>query len=325
METQTDVLGTPYERRRIVLPPDQEGNVEATLVSLRAATPTRRAVLYLHGYVDYFFQTHLAEFFTSVGYDFYALDLRKYGRSMRPHQTPNYVTDLREHFPEIDAAFHRVSERDDHAHVVLSAHSTGGLIVSLWANDRQRALAGMVLNSPWLDMQGGPLVRGLGTSLIKQVGVRRPQQLVPRTVGGHYARSLHVDHHGEWEFNTEWKPLDSFPVSFGWLRAIRLGHDELHTGLEVGCPVLVLSSAGTRWPKEMGDDVHSYDIVLEVPQIRKWSTALGSHVTYIAIEGARHDVVLSRREPREKAYAEMDRWLGAYVDPAAPGTEGPRS
>ena len=54
----------------------------ATLVRLRAAAPTRRAVLYLHGFVDYFFQTHLAEFFTERGYDFYALDLRKYGRSL---------------------------------------------------------------------------------------------------------------------------------------------------------------------------------------------------------------------------------------------------
>ena len=311
---ETDVLGEPYLAETITLPPDDEGPVVATLVLRRAETPTRKAVLHVHGFCDYFFQTAYAEWWNERGYDFYALDLRKYGRSMRPHQTPNYVTDLRQHFPEIDAAYHRVSERDEHDRVVVSAHSTGGLIVSLWANERRHALAGMVLNSPWLDMQGGPLVRGIGTSLIKQVGARRPQQLVPRTVGGHYARSLHVDHDGEWEFNTDWKPLDSFPVSFGWLRAIRLGHDELHAGLEVGCPVLVLSSAGTRWPKEMGDDVHGYDIVLEVPQIRRWATALGSHVTYVAIDGARHDVVLSLREPREKAYAEIARWLGAYVD-----------
>ena len=58
---ETDVLGAPYTRRRIALPSDFEGEVEATLVTLRANAPTRRAVLYLHGYVDYFFQTHLAE------------------------------------------------------------------------------------------------------------------------------------------------------------------------------------------------------------------------------------------------------------------------
>src|SRR4051812_11273801 len=313
-ELVTDVLGEPYLAETIELPPDDEGPVVATLVVRRADRPTGRAVLHVHGFADYFFQTGYAEWWTERGYDFYAVDLRKYGRSIRPHQTPTYVTDLRDHFPEIDAAFARVTERDGHDHVVVSAHSTGGLIVGLWAHERRPALAGMVLNSPWLDMQGGRLIRGIGTTVVKQVGARQPTRLIPRTVGGQYTRSLHAEHHGEWTFNTDWKPLDSFPVSFGWLRAIRMGHAELQQGLEVGCPVLVLSSAGTRWPKEMGPDAHGYDIVLEVPQIRRWATALGSHVTYVAIDGARHDVVLSLPEPRAKAYAELDRWTSAYVD-----------
>jgi alpha-beta hydrolase superfamily lysophospholipase len=312
-ETVTDVLGEPYLAETITLPPDDEGPVVVTLVSRKAAEPTGRAVLHVHGFCDYFFQKDYAEWWNARGYDFYAVDLRKYGRSLRPHQTPNYVTDLRHHFPDLDAALERVIERDGHDHVVISAHSTGGLIVSLWADERRPPLAGMVLNSPWLDMQGGRAMRGIGTTVIKQVGARQPTRVIPRTVGGHYGRSLHADHQGEWEFNTDWKPLDSFPVTFGWLRAIRIGHDRLHAGLEVGCPVLVLSSAGTRWPKEMGEDAHGYDIVLEVPQIRQWATAVGSHVTYVAIDGARHDVVLSRVEPRAKAYAAIEQWAGAYL------------
>jgi len=312
-DTVTDVLGEPYLAETITLPDDDEGPVVVTLVSRKAAEPTGRAVLHVHGFCDYFFQKDYAEWWNARGYDFYAVDLRKYGRSLRPHQTPNYVTDLRHHFPDLDAALERVVERDGHDRVVISAHSTGGLIVSLWADERRPPLAGMVLNSPWLDMQGGRAMRGIGTTVVKQVGARQPTRTIPRTVGGHYGRSLHADHQGEWEFNTDWKPLDSFPVTFGWLRAIRIGHDRLHAGLEVGCPVLVLSSAGTRWPKEMGEDAHGYDIVLEVPQIRRWATAVGSHVTYVAIDGARHDVVLSRAEPRARAYAEIDRWEVAYL------------
>lgn len=313
-ELVPDVLGEPYLAETITLPPDREGPVTVTLVQRRAPEPTTRAVLHVHGFCDYFFHDEYAAWWTERGYDFYAVDLRKYGRSLLPHQTPNQVFDLREHFPDIDAALHRVVDRDRHDHVVVSAHSTGGLIASLWANDRQPAIAGMVLNSPWLDLQGGPLARGPLTAVVKQVGARRPARLLPRSVGGHYGRSIHVEHEGEWEFNTEWKPLDSFPVTLGWMRAIRLGHAELQAGLEVGCPVLVLSSAGTRRPKEMGEDVHGYDIVLEVPQIRRWATAIGSHVTYVAVEGARHDVVLSRAEPRARAYAEMDRWRASYLD-----------
>jgi pimeloyl-ACP methyl ester carboxylesterase len=96
---QTDVLGAPYEQQTIDLGRDDEGPVTATLVRRRAERPTSAAVLYIHGFVDYFFQTHLADFWCGHGYDFYAVDLRKYGRSLQPHQTPNFCQSLDEYYP----------------------------------------------------------------------------------------------------------------------------------------------------------------------------------------------------------------------------------
>lgn len=313
--TVTDVLGEPYLTEDIVLPDDDEGAVVATLVQRRAERPTRRAVLHVHGFADYFFQSAYAEWWTRRGYDFYALDLRKHGRSIRPHQTPNYVTDLHEYFPELDEAWVRITTRDGHDHVVASAHSTGGLTSSIWADARRPdQLAGMVLNSPWFDLQGSALVRTLGTVVLQQLGSRAPRRVVPRKVSGLYTRSLHRDHEGEWDFDLSWKPVESFTVYAGWLRAIRRGHAELHAGLAVPCPVLVLSSGATAYPEQMGDDVHRHDIVLEVPQIRRWATAVGPHVTYVAVPEARHDVVLSLPGPRAAAYDAIARWHGAWVD-----------
>ena len=80
----------------------------------------------------------------------------------------------------------------------------------------------------------------------------------------------------------------------GWLRAIRNAHAEVHAGLDIACPVLVQTSGATIDARELNDDVHTNDIVLDVAQIRRWSTALGRHVTYVGIEGAMHDVFLSR-------------------------------
>ncbi|MFC4784970.1 alpha/beta hydrolase [Nocardioides sp. MAHUQ-72] len=316
LEQVTDVLGEPYLAETMEFPPDDEGAVVATLVSRAAGTPTTRAVLHVHGFADYFFQTGYAEWWNARGYDFYAVDLRKYGRSIRPHQTPNYITDLRDYFPDLDATWSRITNRDGHDHVVLSAHSTGGLVLSLWAHERGGdldALGGMVLNSPWLDLQGSALLRTVGTTVIKQLGRRRPRREIPRRVDGLYARSLHRDHDGEWEFDLSWKPLKSWPVFAGWLAAIRHGHAELHRGLDVRCPVLVLSSDRSTLPSAMGDDVHSHDIVLDVEHIRRWSTAIGRHVTYAAVPGARHDVVLSLPGPRAAAYDEISRWHTAYV------------
>ena len=315
-EPVTDVLGEPYLAETLPLPPDDEGEVVATLVSRAAPGSTTKAVLHLHGFADYFFQTGYAEWWADRGYDFYALDLRKYGRSLRPHQTPNFITDLRDYYPEIDAAWRRVTERDGHTEVIVSAHSTGGLVVGLWADDRRPAqLAGAVLNSPWLDLQGSPLRRIVGTPIIKQLGARQPMREIKRHVSGLYTRSLHRDHEGEWEFDLVLKPIESFTVYAGWLRAIREGHTRLQRGLELPCPVLVLSSGRSSVPEEMGEEVHGTDIVLDVAQIRRWSTAIGPHVTYIAIEGARHDVVLSREEPRRAAYEAINTWMSAWVDP----------
>jgi len=313
-QVQVDLLGEPYQAETIALEDDEEGAVLATLVSRRAAVPTRRAVLHLHGFSDYFFQTPAADYWTARGYDFYALDLRKYGRSMRPHQTPNFVTDLRHYFEEIDAAFERVTGRDEHDHVIVTAHSTGGLVAPLWAHERRPGgLAGMVLNSPWLDLHGSFLLRTAGTAAIEQVGARRPYLALPRNVSGLYAQSLHKDHRGEWEFNLDWKPIESQPVYAGWLRAVRRGHRQVHRGVEVGAPVLVLTSGASSFPREWEDNVSQHDIVLDVEQIRKWAHKLGSHVTLARVEGALHDVTLSAEPVRHRVFDQINRWLDAFV------------
>ena len=315
-ETVTDVLGEPYVAEIIELPPDDEGAVVATLVKRAAAGPTTKAVLHVHGFADYFFQTGYAEWWTDRGYDFYALDLRKHGRSLQPHQTPNYVTDLRDYDAELDAAWQRVTGRDGHTEVVLSAHSTGGLVTGLWANDKRLPeVVGAVMNSPWLDLQGSTIQRVVGTPIVRQVGHWQPMREIKRHVTGFYTRSLHRDYDGEWDFELLWKPIESFTVYAGWLRAIREGHARMHRGLELPFPVLVLSSGRSTVPQQMGDDVHGTDVVLDVAQIRRWATAYGPHVTYIAIEGARHDVVLSREKPRLAAYDAINTWMSAWVDP----------
>ncbi|CAN5838117.1 alpha/beta hydrolase [soil metagenome] len=312
---RADVLGEPFVAETIDLPDDAEGAVVATLVHHPAPRFHRGAVLYVHGFCDYFFQRGLAEFFGELGYDFYALDLRKYGRSLLPHQTANFCLDVAEYDPELDEAWQRITERDGHGEVVVVAHSTGGLIVPLWLDARRRAgqavADAVVLNSPWLDMQGSLLLRTVATQAIDQVGARRPYQVIPRTVSGVYAESLHSDHGGEWTFDTRWKPLESFPVRAGWMRAIRRAHRRLHRGVDVGAPVLVLASKRTAFTPVWTEDVAAADIVLDVEQIARWSHRLGSYVTIARVDGALHDVFLSAEVARTEAYWVTRRWLSS--------------
>jgi alpha-beta hydrolase superfamily lysophospholipase len=312
-EAREDVLGAPYVATTLPLAPDEEGEVVATLVHRRAAEPSGRAVLHVHGFADYFFQTGAAEFWCERGYDFYALDLRKYGRSLLPHQTPNFVTDLASYYEELDLAYAAVTA--DHDHVVLSAHSTGGLTVPLWASDRRLEVDGMVLNSPWLDMHGDVVTRNLAMPVLHRIGAHRARLMVPRKVSGLYARSLHAEHEGEWPFDLAWKPLQSWPVYAGWIRAIRTGQARVAAGLDVRAPVLVLTSARSARPASIDDpDVFAADIVLDVEQIRRRAPMLGRHVTLAQVDGALHDVTLSSPDVRKVAFDEVTRFLSAYVD-----------
>lgn len=256
-----DVLGEPYRSETIEFPPDSEGAVVATLVSRRAHARTGHAVLYLHGFCDYFFQTNLADFYVARGYDFYALDLRKYGRSLREHHTPNFCTDLADYFPELDGALRLMRERDGQSHVVVNGHSTGALIGAIWADARRargRPVAeGFVLNSPWLDLAGSLAMRTVGTAVVKRLGRMQPYRVIPRTVTPLYVEGMHRDFRGEWEFDLAWKPASSFPVRAGWIAAVRRAHAALHAGIDVGAPVLVLRSARSSVPREWDDRIQS--------------------------------------------------------------------
>lgn len=311
-----DILGEPYKQRVIELPDDDEGSVVATLVSRQAAQLTNKAVLYLHGYNDYFFQTHLADFFIERGFDFYALDLRKYGRSLQPHQTANFVRSLAEYFPELDEAARIIRAEDQHDTLVLFAHSTGGLIGSLWSHARSHtgAVDGVMLNSPFFDLNAPWLMRRPMAATVGRLAGRLPYRPLPLKQTGLYGRSLHRDFQGEWEFELAWKPvLASFPVRLGWLHAVRLGQQRLRAGLDITAPVLVAHSGASFRSFTWDDAAHDADAVLNVDHIARWAPALGSHVTVVRIEGGKHDLTLSREPARKRFFDEADRWLRAYV------------
>jgi alpha-beta hydrolase superfamily lysophospholipase len=306
---EPDVLGPDYEALRLTFEDDAEGEVVATLVRRRA--PGRKAVLYVHGFVDYFFQAHLADFYVERGYSFYALDLRKYGRSLLPHQTPNFARSMSDYFPEIDEAVRLI--REDNDVLLLNGHSTGGLVAALWA-DRVRGkglVDGLFLNSPFLELNVPAAVRVLAGPLVRAAARLRPTMVFPTGLSESYVRSIHRDHDGEWDFDLAWKPAKGFPVRVGWLSAIMQAHRRAHTGLAVDVPVLVMASA--RSARGKNGDLTSADAVLNADDIARWSTRIGPHVTCVRIDGGLHDLALSAEPVRAKFFEELDRWLAAYM------------
>jgi alpha-beta hydrolase superfamily lysophospholipase len=316
-----DILGEGYQQHVIELgaDPDGEGDIDAVLVRrVPADTETiAGVVLYVHGFSDYFFQTAMADFFAAHGLAFYALDLRKSGRGLKAGQTAHYVSDLALYDAELDAALDLVSAGHPGVPVVAAAHSTGGLIVPLWLDRRRRRtgspapVTALVLNSPWLDLQGKPAMRTVGTQALRIAARLQPHRVLDTPVSP-YGTTLHISGTGEWDFDLALKPLEGFPVTMGWMNAIRRGQSLLHRGLDVGVPSLVLRSDRTHYSSKYSEASDRADTVLDVRQIARWAGCLGGETTVVPIHQARHDVFLSLESARKEAYIRLETWLQAH-------------
>jgi alpha-beta hydrolase superfamily lysophospholipase len=361
-----DILGKPFEQLTLPLGVTGEhGALVATLVRsipnpvTTVFAPLRDVdVLYVHGWSDYFFQRELAEFWTRRGARFYALDLRRYGRSLRDGESPGYIDSLDDYDADIGAALRAMGhhaptaeaavthgahlqsavaqgshaepavaqhvhphEPDRHERrrgrrLVLMGHSTGGLTLTLWAARHPGFADALVLNSPWLELQLGPLGRQALAPLVDMRARIDPRGTQPAVDFGFYTRAQdeigtlpHGDH------RALWRPDRGFPTAPGWLSAVMAGHRRVAAGVDVGCPAMVLLSTASTAALSWRDSMTSTDSVLVVDDIARAATKIGDLVTISRIPGAIHDVFLSRDEPRERAYDALDRWVTGYAVP----------
>src|SRR5687768_15314173 len=289
---QPDKLLPGFEALELDFPDDYDGPVCATLVRLRAAEAPRGAVLYIHGFADYFFQRHMAERFAAEGYAFYALDLRKHGRSLRAHQHPNFCKNVSEYYADITQALDAIGEP-----ALLAGHSTGGLVCALYAceGERRDAVRALWLNSAFFDWRL-PEWRMAQLHLAAALGRFFPFLKDETTLRPEYVSGLLED----WEFDTRLKPVRGFPIYYGWLGAITDAHAKVRRGLALECPVLSMHS----------DEA---DIVLDWRDIARWSRTLGRNVTVLAFPGATHDLVLSRPSVREEVFTQLFAWAERAV------------
>ena len=299
----------------IPLPPDYEGAVQATIIKGRSDNPPGHAVLYIHGYIDYFFQTHMAERFTEERYNFYALDLRKYGRSLLPNQHLTYCRDLSEYFPEITAALEKI-RKEGNRFIVLMGHSTGGLIASLYAaqGPKKELIDRLVLNSPFFEFNTGWFNRTVAIPIAGEISRLFPYARRKNELSPFYFSSIYKPMHGEWTFDTRLKPQEGVLLYFAWLRAVRKGQQELKRGLHIRIPVLVLrsdkSSGGKQWHERF---MHT-DTVLRVSDIARYAPRLGSDVTVTVVRNGLHDLSLSCPAVRDYFFRAIFRWLPAVPE-----------
>ena len=301
-----------YEVETVNQPDDYSGKVVSTVIRrLPEGKKPRKAVLYVHGYNDYFFQDSMGREFNDSGYGFYAVDLRKYGRSLLPGQHRYEVRDMAEYFADIDSAISRM-RRDSVTDFVLMGHSTGGLITSLYMESAPAPeIKTLILNSPFLDWNFTGFMRKAVIPLAAAAGKWLPDVYMSQGDDTAYGESLLKSLHGEWEFDTTLKLIHPAPISLGWVRAIDRGHKQLvENGRAIKVPVYLMRSRRSVYPDGWSPLASSGDAVLNVDSISARGRRMGYNVTEAIVDSGLHDLVLSRPRVRRAVYESMFRWLG---------------
>jgi alpha-beta hydrolase superfamily lysophospholipase len=305
-----------FEQTTIIQPDDYEGKVTTTLIRKRNSNDSVKAILCIHGFNDYFFQEVIAEEFLKKGYNFYALDLRKYGRSILPNHKINNMRDLAEYYQDLDSAL-SIIKKEGNEKVVLYGHSTGGIIVTLYAADRKgnELFDSIICNSPFYDFNMPNYEKKYGIPLISVIGRIIPNVPILGGFSKFYGKSLHKSDFGEWDYNLNWKPHVAPSVNAGWINAIHLAHLRIANGVAVNMPILILHSHKSVYPKVWSTEMFEGDAILNVTDIKEKSKMVTAPMKeVIAVDGAIHDMILSKKPVRNRVFEIIFEWLAKYSD-----------
>lgn len=309
-EYSPDVLGDGFKNLKLKLSNDYEGEVIATLIRRVTNEKSEKAILYVHGFNDYFFQKELAIRFNQHGYNFYALDLRKYGRSYLSHQKFNNVRSILEYNEELDLAL-QIIKSENNQKVILMGHSTGGLITTNYAVNHlnSKLFHGLICNSPFYEFNLNYLERTVGIPILSFIGKYLPNIPISSGFSELYGYSLHIEKHGEWNYSLLWKPHNIPKVNLGFIRAIRRAQLNIRNKPIIDVPTLVMHSdkslSGNHWSEKFKER----DAVLNVDHIKENAHKLNGEVSVLEIENGMHDLVLSKKPVREKVYSKIFAWL----------------
>lgn len=316
-----------YQQATVHLGEDAEGEIVATFVRKDPSKLTlqerwrrwhfsvrghRLAIMYVHGWNDYFYRRHASEYWESLGIPFYAVDLRKFGRSYRPYQTPGYIEDLHEYRLEFNALRDQiVKEQGKDVRILMIAHSQGGLSASLWVNaEHPHHVEALALNSPWLELQGNRMFRLLSTPVVQMYRLRGGKTVMPMRDPGFYARCIKRSTGGEWDYlDYPLNPGVEFLTRAGWMQAIYNGQDEIAKNLDIQIPVLVCTSDKSMMLQSTWDEgMREADSVLDITAIRQAALHLGDVVALATIRGGLHDLSMSKPDARRKYFRIVTMW-----------------
>lgn len=307
-----------YEARYVNQGIQFDGPCRSTIVRLKAKRPTKRGFLYIHGFNDYFFQAEMGQRYVDSGYHFYAVDLRRYGRSKQPWQYPYNIRDSRKYYDDIDSAVVQM-KRDGIDDITLGGHSTGGLIVTAYGIDKSDDIEvdRIVTDSPFYAWNFNATYRHLLIPTVRNLSAVIKNAKIPQGHCDGYAYSLLKQYDGEWTYDTDWKMIYSPPVTFSWVGQIQSTQNNVKKhGERLRVPLLVMHSSRKVDGCNYTPDFRYGDAVLDPAMINEVGLKLKAKspkdVVVCTIDSGLHDLILSLRPHRDAAYDSIFSFIRHY-------------
>ena len=282
---------------------------------LAARTPARGNLLFLGGRGD-FFEKYIdtIEYWALCGWNVVGFDWRGQGGSGLLH--PDGLCHLSSFSVLVDdlAHFVRGWQADLQGPYVAIAHSMGAHVALRAVAQGEVSLAGLVLLSPMAGLRAGPL-HGWPVDLLGLLGDLPPLRQRPvwqgtSSPGQRHLTTSIVRHADKLWWKAQRPDLARGAPTWGWVaaanRSIRQTHRLLRRSLH-DMPTLILS----------GDN----DRVVAIPAIHRllcWLTG----ARYIAVAGARHELLRERDRPRTACLNAIDAFL-ATLAPSGEGSAVP--
>lgn len=260
----------------------------------------------------------MGERFVDSGFHFYAVDLRRYGRSKQPWQYPYNIRDARKYYDDIDSAVMQM-KRDGITDITLGGHSTGGLIVTSYGIDKSDKIPvdRIVTDSPFYAWNFNSAYRHLLIPAVRNLSVVIKNAKIPQGHCDGYAYSLLKEFDGEWTYDTDWKMIYSPPVTFSWVGQIQSTQNRVRKhGDRLRVPLLVMHSSRKVEGCNYTPDFQYGDAVLDPAMIgevaRKLKEKSACPVQICVVDSGLHDLILSKKPHRDAAYDRIFTFIRQY-------------
>lgn len=282
-----------------------------TMLTFKEHPDNTKALVWIHGFNDYFFHFHVADKLLQNGFNIYAITLRGYPKPGADRRYLFYIDDISKYIEEIDLQIEWILSRKHPDKIILYGHSKGGLISTAYADEGKYKdrLNALVLNAPFFDFYD---------SSFKEFFLQHIVPLIAKGIPGfvlQYGNDQHIsepdyyqDLLSRYYFDQNRKLTYPKHVFAGLIRAVSKYHKKIQNKeIQIKIPILVQVSKHSSMSCDGPE--HKTDCVLDVSEIKKYSQLIGDSVQLIEYENAIHDVFLSEDPVVEKALHDLLQFI----------------